>query len=381
MSRVFDAVVVGAGPAGSACANALARGGADCLVVDWRRHSFGKPCGGAVTPRAASMLERAGLLARHELDGATLAMHRTMSCFWKSNHLRTYDSLGEPVRIVDRLRFDGILLEKAVESGASAVRDDPVTRVCPGSPCVLETRSGRRIEARVVVGADGADSLVRRRSGRACNRLFGFGIECFVETPPGLPDGLQIHFGIVPWGYGWLFPRGRDVCVGVGAIGRRVSPPATKAALGRLIGKTCPGLAERPVLRAAPIPGYGIDLSPVPGRVFLCGDAAGLTDRLTGEGIGHAVESGFLVARAVLEGWSGDRLFREAGRGCAGIVRQSSAARLLLYHPLLRRAAMRKLAANDKFFAGYWDLISGAVDYRGLLLGFLRSSRWPPASP
>lgn len=304
-----------------------------------------------------------------------------MSCFWRSNHLRTYESHGEPVRIVDRLPFDGLLCDKALEAGASTLRNDPVTRVLPGRPCILETRSGRRIEAGAVVGADGADGVVCRTRGRPRSRPAGFGIERFVETPPGLSDGLQIHFGIVPWGYGWVFPRGGDVCIGVGAICRGVSPPALKTALDRLIGTTCPGLTGLPPLRAAPMPGAGIELSPAPGRVFLCGDAAGLTDRLTGEGIGHAVESGLLVANAILEGWSVTRLRREASRGCAGLVRQSRAARLLVYHPVFRKEAMRRLAARDKFFAGYWDLISGSVDYRGLLLGFLRSSRWPPASP
>lgn len=379
--RRCEAAVVGAGPAGCACAAALSRAGAGCLIVDWRKHPQGKPCGGAVSPRAAGILERAGLLARADLDEVALARHRTMSCFWKGHLLRTYESTGEPVRMVERRLFDETLFEKAVEYGAVPVCGEPVTGVFPGRPCIVELRSGERLEAEVVVGADGADSVVRRVCSRAGLRAGGFGIECFVETPSDLPEGLQIHFGIVSWGYGWLFPRGEDVCIGVGAIGRRASPPALKAALDRLLATVCPGSAESPPLRAAPIPGYGIELSPAPGRIFLCGDAAGLTDRLTGEGIGYAVESGLLVARAVLEGWSRDRLSREAGRGCAGLVRQSIAVRHLVYHPMLRREAMRRLASKDKFYAGYWDLISGSVDYRGLLLGFLRSSRWPPASP
>jgi flavin-dependent dehydrogenase len=198
-------------------------------------------------------------------------------------------------------------------------------------------------------------------------------MEYFIPRPASFPDGIRIHFGLTTYGYAWVFPRERDICAGIGSSGRHDSPAGMLRALDRLVsdlGLPPPGHAA---LRASQIPMWGPDAALGTGGFYLVGDAAGMADRLTGEGISHAVESGFVAAGAIAGGWSRRRIARETGRGCAGIVRQSGLARHLVYAPALQPLAMRRLAAKDKFYSGYWDLVSGRLDYAGLMRRFVSS--------
>jgi len=367
----FDAIVCGGGPAGACAAWRLASAGASCLVIG---HGVpgGKVCGGALGTRAKKHLISSGMLSADDLSRLSLREQPSMTCFHGYEPLRAFTSPGDPITMIDRLSFDAFLLDRAERAGAAVLGDDPVAAVRDGGGRV-ETRSGNVFAAGATIGADGAAGPVGmsfRPPGR--RHPAGVALECFIGMPSGFPEEIGIHFGLTDYGYAWVFPRRDDVCVGIGSLGGRASPPALLEALERLmrrLGLEPPG---RGALRAAPIPSGRPSRKLGAGRVFLAGDAAGLTDRLTGEGLSHAVESGFLAAEAVIAGWDRKRLSRTALRGCLGIVRESCLARHLVYHPLFRNRAMRGLRENAKFFEGYWGLVSGNTGYAGMLAGFLR---------
>jgi geranylgeranyl reductase family protein len=371
MEDGFDVVVVGAGPAGSACAFGLARAGVSCLLLSGRDRPLGKPCGGAVGRRALDALESRGMASADELVKLAAGSACSLSCYWRTDLLREYSTQGPPVLLMDRASLDPFLSSRAVEAGAHLLAGEPAAEVSTG---LVHLRSGRAIRCGAVVGADGADSLVRRCSGAGRPRGGSLGMEYFIPRPASFPDGIRIHFGLTEYGYAWVFPRERDVCAGIGSSGRHDSPAAMLRSLDGLVsalGLPAPGHAA---LRASLIPMSGPDAALGKGSFYLVGDAAGMADRLTGEGISHAVESGFLAAEAIAGGWSRRRIARETGRGCAGIVRQSGLARHLIYSRTLQPMAMRRLGAKDKFYSGYWDLVSGRVDYLGLMRRFVRSS-------
>jgi flavin-dependent dehydrogenase len=305
------------------------------------------------------------MLSQGELDSLTLCQRDSMSCHDRGGRLRTYRGGSPPMRMIDRETFDAFLAGRAACEGAELADGLPVEAVEGG---LVRTPRGT-FRCGSLVAADGAAGAAGR-SLRGSRLRTGPGLELFLPVPDGFPDDLQIHFGGVEYGYGWIFPRVSDACAGVGSC-RPGGAGAMPAALDAMLGKA--GLTSSGArLLGAPIPagrpfGLGGD------GAFLAGDAAGLTDQLTGEGISHAIESGLLVARAILEGWSAGRLRREAMSGCLGLVRQSLWARHLVYSPIFSGRAMRGLGSRDFYYEGYWRLVSGDADYRSLIPRLLRS--------
>ena len=383
-AKTFDVAIVGGGPAGSAAGFLLASSGANVCIVERSSFPRYKVCGGALSERSCKALLSSGLLDERELEGQTVLVERTLACFDGLRRLRSFTTSGPGIRMIDRTAFDALLLEKARAAGACVIEGEAVTSVVRrdgGFRLVLRQRD-EPLSSEFLVGADGAASTVRRQltRRRGVGVLPAVGLQIRVPRERlesgAIPEELRIHFGLLPYGYGWVFPGRDNVLIGIGGVERRRhSALRVRSALLSLAGET--GVTEpgAEALEGAVITLCGLEPSLGSGRVFLAGDAGGLVDRVSGEGIGSAIESGLLSAGMILEG--GDRngvSGKRAGapNGCLRRARESRLCSHLLYHPLLRRRAMRRLAETDKFYRGYWDLLSGSVGYAGLMRRFLR---------
>jgi flavin-dependent dehydrogenase len=308
------------------------------------------------------------MLTGAELCSLTVASHTRLSLWDGDQRLQTWSGEGPAIRLVDRPAFDSFLLGKAAAAGAEVRQGVSVVSVDPARGSVTLS-TGERLQYGMLVGADGAGSIVRRmifpvRGGRGT----GIGLEVFV---PGarigsVPDELQIRFGILPYGYGWVFPGRETVCIGAGVTGSKAAGAQVRVALHELLGwfGLDPGSLR---LRGAPIPSLALHRELGAENVFLVGDAAGLCDQVSGEGLCHAVASGLLVAEAIGNGWSRKRLRAEARKGSVGVVLQSMRFRHLLYSPMLREEAMYRLRQSPLFAEAYWAMISGETDYLGML--------------
>ncbi len=316
---VFDAIVVGGGPAGATAATDLARLGRSVLLLD--REGRVKPCGGAIPPRAIERFAIPTTLLVAEITCARIVSPRQ----------RAVDIAieGGFVGMVDRDVFDPWLRARAEASGAvrctgtfERLERDPdgTVRVlwrAPGDPASAPHRSAR---APIVIGADGANSAVARQAiPEASARRFVFAYHEVCERPPdGLADYAERRCDVVydgrlsPDFYSWLFPHGATFSIGTGSA-RKGFPLKESVALYRR--RT--GLDRVRTIRreGAPIP-----LAPLPrwdnGRdVLLAGDAAGVVAPASGEGIFYAMEGGRLAAEAVHEALaSGDRRALAAAR-------------------------------------------------------------------
>ena len=284
----FDAVVVGAGPAGSTAAFRLARAGARVLLVDKARFPRDKPCGGGLTYRALRLLPfSVAPVVEEEVDVFELRLG-----YRRRFVRRTVEPL---VVMTQRRRLDAFLVEQAREAGAE-FRDGARVEL---SPLAVD---GMRIDATALIGADGVNG--------ATAKTFGLdGHEHEVALEANVPYGpvsrrryarrAVIEFGIVPGGYGWIFPKGDHVNVGVG--GWLHQGPRLRTHLARLCG-------EHGIPRDAlsEVRGYRLPLrrpgsSPARGRTALVGDAAGLVDPVSGDGIYEALLSAQLAADSALD--------------------------------------------------------------------------------
>ena len=273
----MDALIVGAGPAGSLAAFHLARGGAHVLLADKARFPRDKPCGGGITVRAERQLPFSiDPVVEDAVDVFELRLGY-------GRHFRrtTHEPL---IRMTQRRRLDAFLVEQAREAGA-------------------EFRDGFRpddtIEAEVVIGADGANGTTGRKAGLD-DHLRTVALEGNAAVDLERFAGRAwIEFGVVPGGYGWIFPKADHVNVGVG--GWHSQGPQLRAHLARLCREH--GIPERELtdVRGHRLPLRRPGSTAARGRLALVGDAAGLVDPVSGDGIYEAVLSARLAAANALD--------------------------------------------------------------------------------
>jgi geranylgeranyl reductase family protein len=301
----FDAIVVGAGPAGSTAALRLSRAGARVLLLDRERFPRDKPCGGGLTERAVKQLPvPVDPVVEDVVDRFELGFR----------YGARFERGGERplVLMTQRRRLDAFLAEQAVEAGTD-FRDGVRATAVGADGAVRFDRTAAHAD--VVVGADGVNGLTARALGFG-DRRHGVALEGNVPYVHAREDRWRgravVELGTVPGGYAWVFPKGEHVNVGVG--GWHTEGPRLREHLER----ACSGYGL-PFDRLESVRGYRLPMRrvgemPVRGRVLLVGDAAGLVDPLSGDGIYEALLSSRLAAEAILSGdleSYGERLARE----------------------------------------------------------------------
>ena len=295
MSR-WDAIVVGAGPAGSTTAYRLAAAGASVLLLDRARFPRDKPCGGGVTIRAARLLP-------FGLDPVVEDVVRRVE--FRLSYGRSFERSGKRTLalMTQRRRLDHFLAEQAVAAGAEFRDGAKVTAVEVGDAGVAVEAGGERMEGSVLVGADGVNGVVARAVGLGGNRAVGVALEG--NLPSGKVDAeryrgrVVLELGVVPGGYASFFAKDDHVDFGVG--GWASEGPRLRHLLRRLCDEHGVLVEDRVDLRGYRLPCRAPDSRVARGRVLLVGDAAGLVDPLTGDGMYEAFLSGKLAAEHVVE--------------------------------------------------------------------------------
>ena len=354
----WDVVVVGAGPAGAAAALAARRAApaARVLLLDRADFPRDKVCGDGIAPEALDVLERLGVDPAVLTDGFAPVPRLRMR---SPGGAAVERAMHRPAHTVPRQVLDARILDAALAAGAE-LRRHQVRRL---------TDDGGRVEidgeltADVVIGADGAESVVRRALGLAPNRpdRMAVALRGYAPELPGQRGVQVIATTEQRWpAYAWSFPLG-DGRANVG-YGELVSAGASRTALVEGLHRLLPGV-EPDGLRAHRLPLSTQRPRQPDGRVLLAGDAASLINPLTGEGIFYAVLSGGLAGAAAVAGASAGQVYRRALRRRLGRhLRHSSAASLLSRWPRIMDAAFRAAAADQRVFDDVVDL--GLADGR-----------------
>lgn len=309
VTDIADVAVVGAGPAGSAAALRVLqlRPDAHVVLLDAAAFPRDKTCGDGVAAHVFELLDALGVPDLTHLGPAVPRMQ--LRSPGGSVVART---CARPNRVIPREVFDARLVAAAVARGAHLRRHRVRTLAVRADHVVLDGS----IAARVVIGADGANSTVRRLVGAPPARpsTTAVAVRGYAASTV-LPDALVIEFarGRHP-AYAWSFPlRGGGANVGFGVFDRRGS--GSREQLLGALAALLPGHEPAP----ATVRGHHLPLSTGPrhhpdGRVLLAGDAASLVNPLTGEGIYDAVASGVLAGRAALLGAAAGAAHRHAMR-------------------------------------------------------------------
>ena len=352
MPKIYDVAVIGGGPCGAMAAEELAQKGHSVVLVDPDNKI--KPCGGAIPSRALAdfAIPETQLVARANAARIIAPSGRTVDM--------TIGDIGY-VGLVDRARFDPYLRQRAADAGAERLTGklDDIREATDG---LLDLTIARTTEdagnvqfrARRVIGADGANSAVRRMMFPASKKPpYVFAYHEIVESPEGAnPEIFRadrcdvIYDGrISPDFYGWVFPHGGQTSIGTGTAVKGHNIREATTAL-----KLAAGLGNCRVIRreGAPLP-----LKPMRrwdnGRnTLLAGDAAGTVAPSSGEGIYYAMLCGRLSAEAAHQS-----LLAGNGRALAGARKTFMQAhgRVFLILGIMQKIWYRNDRLREKFVA------------------------------
>jgi geranylgeranyl reductase family protein len=373
----YDCIIIGGGPAGSAAAISLAQQGARALVLEEKRMPRAKLCGEFITPEGFPTLERLGVMERMMACGAQkLKRLSLVAVSGKVVHtpIAEMSEVADWAMSLSRARFDQVLFERAMESGADcregfAVKqcvEENGTRVVEG----LSLAEGKavRYSAPLIIDASGRNSRLmvgrkERIAGERGSRLYG--LKAHLEGVTGISDQVELYF--FPQGYGGL-SRVEDDLVNLCFIANERTFSKAGGDPVRIVEQT---IKQNPLARERLARAEVVDKWHTVGPlafghrrltrngVIAVGDASGMIDPFTGTGIQIALRTGELAAQAIIETASFDDALtrygadyeREFGRRMkvAGWLRSVAltpaianvSARILALSPPLARRVLR----------------------------------------
>lgn len=368
----YDLAVIGGGPAGSSAARRAAQLGLKVLLLEKRAMPRMKPCGGALSEAALRQLgfELPPALINSQIRGACVHYRRHASSARVERRIAV---------LVSREDFDALLLEMARRAGT----------VCETATAKSLTRQGQRVlittgervfsASAVIIAQGAAGNLIRhvRRPDQrgACGLCMTSRIAVPQRDPfAQSPDLVDIHFGVVKRGYGWLFHHGRYYSVGIGGTLPLRQPYDALRTFCTSLGIDPP---PPNAVRGHLIPRGGVPRVLVGGRMLLAGDAAGFVDPFCGEGLAYTIRSGQIAAEVVAQAIRhGDlsaanlrayeqRCEAEFGRSLRWALRVANVMHTCPW------PFMRLLAGNRRVLRGYLESLL-ARSYDGFLLWLAR---------
>jgi len=373
----IDVAVIGAGPAGAWTAYSLATRGVRVTLID-PSHPREKPCGGGVTGRALAIVG-------HALDGIPLSPREIQTArFIDSRASRSASiCLAAPASdaapdllVCSRARFDAALVAAARSAGAALVESRVVDLVEEDSGFRIETRLGT-LRAAFVIGADGANSFVRRRVARPFRRdQLSIATGFFAHGTTS--DEIVIELMADPPGYIWSFPRPDHLAIGICAqADSGITVDTLRQMTAAWIEKT--GLACGATLQpySWPIPSLGErdfgDLALDGPRWCLVGDAAGLVDPITREGIFFALASAEWAADALAHGSDPSTYASRVRDEAVPELARAARFKAIFFRPAFTALMMDALQQSRAVRAVMADLVAGRQPYATLKWRLLKT--------
>lgn len=367
-SKIYDAIIVGAGPGGSSLAAMLAKAGLHVLMLEKQSFPRYKVCGGGITKRALmKMPADITPIIRDQADSLVAV---------KGNkYIQVFKNSTPFIYLVMRSELDHLLAEHAAGCGAELIENAFVKKVTEYEDHVKVYTQNRQYSGKYLVGADGVDSVVAKLVGLMPAQRKALTLEyefrCDRETAEKYKGKIVIDNNSVPNGHTWIFPKNGILSTGIVSYSlnqKRIS----QYLLSFLDDQGVDGIlisAKEAVIMSA----NGIGQSMMTKRTALIGDAAGLVDSFTGEGIYYALWSAELLSARLLETIKdGQDTYSNYQNDVDGaIVRELKIMDRLSREFYKDPPFMQKIAAHfPELSSMYFDVLEGKRDYEQLYMRF-----------
>lgn len=318
MSEIHDVAVIGAGPGGSATAYFLAKQGLNVALIDKANFPRPKTCGDGLTPRALKVLREMGILGKVQQTGFRIDGIELLAPSGEVTQLPIPDEGNLPNFLVTipRLKLDEIIFEKAQAAGAIFLAKHKALAIeQERDKVIIQSQTGKQIKstkARIAVIATGANTLLLKQTGILPKiPTMILAARAYFEGVLEIDNHVQAHFKGIPLpGYGWVFPISESMAnIGIGFWPQGISklwvPNNARFALQKFLQTDHLKNMLSKAKPIEPIRGYPIRIDfptarTYTNRVIAVGEAAGLVNPLTGEGIDFALESGQYAANFLI---------------------------------------------------------------------------------
>jgi geranylgeranyl reductase family protein len=384
--HVYDAIVVGAGPGGSAAAYYLASNKRDVLLLDRSDFPRDKTCGDGLTPRALHILDDMGILpevtsAGYRINGISLFAKRGASM---RASIPQHAQYPDHLLVVPRFKLDDSVRRRALSAGATFASPVRVTdiRLAGNLVAVTGDENGRQISyrSRVVILAIGANmGLLQQLNILRHQPRPIIAVRGYYEDLQNVEDRIEAHFEDVPMpGYGWVFPISKTSAnIGLGMWKERVDQHGSlrSAMASFLNGARLKSVAADSklvgVLKSYPL---RIDFTTAPTfaeRILLVGETAGLVSPLTGEGIDFALETGKLAADFL------ETSFRESKFDPKSLSEYDRLLRSHFQSIFYFLGMLRRVYVNPLLMDRMIQLCERAPEIKQMFVGILMSQQHP----
>ena len=300
----YDVIIVGGGPSGSTAGYILAKEGLNVLILDKHKFPREKICGGLMPYKTLKLVCR--------IFGVSERFFENNICNYKSDEvivcyedeIIVEERLKRPFYFVDRKKYDNYLLEKAKEAGAKFIENVKIVQVNAKKGKIIDNK-GNEYGADFIIGADGVNSAVRKCfpdklfDRTKWNDNLAVALKTSVSNESKDSDNFPtiFHFGLIRWGYSWVFPNEHSINFGV--TGLNYNKGSFEYALSKELELFNVNKNEVKVLTHTIPYGYYIE-NPIYEKVLLVGDAGGYVDPLFGEGLFNAHRSAEIAALSII---------------------------------------------------------------------------------
>ncbi len=350
--RINDITIIGAGPAGGLLAHELAGAGLDVLLIEKKRLPRYKACGGGLTPRALQLLP---FCIQPVIEDVT-----TTARLLVNGHAAFQQTYPRPVvHMVMRDRLDAFIVQKAIARGARLVQGLRFL-AATGTSGNLEIRTtGGTFRSRCLVGADGVHSRTARHLGLNIRYRTMTAVEAEIEPTASerkvFRHRFDFDFGVIDQGYGWVFPKRDHLSAGV--LTRKPKAGTIRRDIQRYLASKGLAGARVKTLKLHPIP-YAPHASNdyATAKGLVVGDATGMVDPITGEGIYYALRTARLAAAAI-----GDYFSRGVSWAVYENVMRATVGREIRYAGWLAAILYRLPWLSYPFLTRYGNPIAGKL--------------------
>ena len=371
--KTYDVIVVGAGPSGSSLGALLAENGLDILVIEKEIFPRQKLCGGCITWKTRKWLEE---VLKISLYGHFSVKSICQDYFiYEKFKEKVFQKSPEPFYFVDRGKYDRELAELAKKRGCKFLFGDRVIHFDVRDNAVF-TESGHSYQGEIVVGADGATSVVRRKICPQENIKHRQALAFQRRVPSDKVRSeyrntpAKLFVGGIKRGYSWIFPQGNHFLVGLwGPIRKNRKLKYKYLALLDRVTEMNP--EEKSNLPSCLAPSGYFMTKPGDKKILLVGDAAGFVDPLTGEGIYYAHKSAACASKAIIDYFDSHRktdLMQSYRRHLLPVLKELIISRRLsniAYSPLRHFAYFLN---SPGFYSRLAEIIHGKRNYSDIPL-------------
>lgn len=373
MDYSVDTAIIGAGPAGIACAITLEKAHISNCVIDRKVFPRSKTCGGLITEKTMRViLSLLNVSSIEEIKDAFCDTCNMVSLYYQTKMLSSAET-EKSFFFVDRTVFDNYLVTHYKKMGGVMFEGVPSYTIDYKNNTII-FKNGDRVIYRILIAADGATSSTRNSLGLKLNRK-AFCVETHVpKSECAYKNSIGVYFGVIPNGYAWVFPSGDTMCIGLGGL---FSKQINYADILSNFLKSL-GVIAQHKFKGAFLP-YGeiVDNKILDENIALIGDAGGFVDPIYGEGLFFALSSGIEAAKAqILVDQSFRSTFNHRMKPYAKIIKQGAHLQKFFFLPVVQRFFFKLITNRSNFLKFYCDnqiseyaysyanLIKLAVDYK-----------------